>query len=77
MVTALTIILALVAIALIAVITLQASKGEGLGAIGGGAQMFFTPQKGIEAMLNKLTVILAVTFMVLALLVDILVKRAA
>ncbi len=76
MTTALTVLLALIAVALIAVITLQASKGEGLGAIGGGAQMFFTPQKGIEAWLNKLTVGLAVAFMLLALIVDLLVKSA-
>ncbi|MBO8127259.1 MAG: preprotein translocase subunit SecG [Firmicutes bacterium] len=54
----------LVSIALIVVVTMQSSKGEGLGAIGGGAQLFFNKEKGLDALLTRLTTILAVVFMV-------------
>lgn len=70
MLTALMILQLLLGIALIVVITLQSSKGEGLGSIGGSAQMFFTPQKGLEVFLNKATTVLAVLFVVAALVID-------
>lgn len=57
-----------VSIALILVVTLQSSKGEGLGSIGGGAQLFFTPQRGWEAFLDKATTVLAVMFMLSSVL---------
>ena len=47
------IILAIVAIALTAIIILQPSKGEGLGAIGSGGQMFFAKNKALEKLLDK------------------------
>ncbi|HHW14810.1 MAG TPA: preprotein translocase subunit SecG [Firmicutes bacterium] len=59
----------LVSIALIVVVTAQSSKGEGLGSIGGGAQLFFSANKGLEAFLNRVTVWLAVAFMVSSILV--------
>lgn len=58
-----------ISIALIAVVTAQSSKGEGLGSIGGGAQLFFAANKGLEAFLNRVTVWLAVAFMVSSVLV--------
>jgi len=45
-------------------VLLQQSKGEGLGSIGGGARMFFGRNKGLEVLLNRLTVVFAVLFMV-------------
>jgi preprotein translocase subunit SecG len=54
----------LISIALIVVVTAQSSKGEGLGSIGGGAQLFFAANKGMEAFLNKVTMWLAVAFMI-------------
>ncbi|MGE5508077.1 MAG: preprotein translocase subunit SecG [Chitinophagales bacterium] len=58
-----------ISLGLIVVVTMQSSKGEGLGSIGGGAQLFFSANKGVEALLNKVTVWLAVAFMVSSILV--------
>ncbi len=55
----------LVSLALIAVVLLQKSKGEGLGSIGGGAQMFFDKPTRLEATLEKATTTLAILFLVL------------
>lgn len=59
----------LISIALIVVVTAQSSKGEGLGSIGGGAQLFFAANKGMEAFLNKVTMWLAVAFMLSSIVV--------
>ncbi len=59
----------LVSLGLIAVVTVQSSKGEGLGSIGGGAQLFFNKEKGLDAVLTKATTILAIVFMLSSLLV--------
>ena len=61
----------LVSIGLIAVVLLQRSKGEGLGAIGGSAQMFFDQARGIDRVLEKSTTVLAVLFMVLSIVISI------
>jgi preprotein translocase subunit SecG len=61
-----------VSIALIAVVLLQRSVGEGLGSIG-GAQMFFDQAKGFDETLEKATTVIAVTFMVLSVLLVVLV----
>jgi preprotein translocase subunit SecG len=58
----------ILSVGLILAVTLQSSKGEGLGSIGGGAQLFFTPNRGIEAFLDKATTVLAVAFMFTSLL---------
>ena len=58
----------ILAVALTAVIVLQPSKGEGLGSIGGGAQMFFRRAKGWELLLERATTVLAVLFMTLSVL---------
>ncbi|HEY8486764.1 MAG TPA: preprotein translocase subunit SecG [Limnochordales bacterium] len=58
----------LLAIALVVVVALQPSKGEGLGSIGGGAQLFFRRAKGWELLLERATTILAVLFMALSVL---------
>lgn len=59
----------LISLGLIAVVTAQSSKGEGLGSIGGGAQLFFAANKGLEAFLNRVTIWLAVAFMISSILV--------
>lgn len=66
------IVLVVVSILLIAVVLLQSGKSAGLsGAISGGAEQIMGKAKarGIDALLNKLTVILAVLFMVLSIVV--------
>lgn len=65
----LTIIHVLVAIGLIVAVILQSGKSAGLsGAIAGGAESFFGRKKGLEEKLERITVILAVVFVVTALL---------
>ncbi|HYH05006.1 MAG TPA: preprotein translocase subunit SecG [Bacillota bacterium] len=65
------VLLFIVSLALIAIVILQPSKGEGLGAIGSGGQMFFAKNKGIEKLLDKVTMWLSIIFGLLLLLVDI------
>ena len=71
--TALMVLQLLVSIALIAVVLLQRSKGEGLGSIGGSAQMFFDRARGIDRTLERATTLLAVCFMVLSIALTIVV----
>jgi len=61
----------LVSIGLIAVVLLQRSKGEGLGAVGGSAQMFFDQARGVDRVLEKATTYLAVAFLVLSIIISI------
>ena len=68
--------LIIVSVLLITVVLLQSGKSAGLsGAITGGAEQLFGKQKarGFEAVLNKVTVVLAVLFFVLSILVAYLV----
>ncbi|WP_338471847.1 preprotein translocase subunit SecG [Niallia sp. XMNu-256] len=61
------------AIALIIVVLLQSGKSAGLsGAISGGAETLFGKQKarGIDLVLHRITVVLAVLFFVLAIAVS-------
>ncbi|MDN4072168.1 MULTISPECIES: preprotein translocase subunit SecG [Fictibacillus] len=70
--TAATILLVIVSIALIVVVVLQSGRSAGLsGAITGGAEQLFGKQKarGMEAVLSKMTVILATLFFLLAIAV--------
>ncbi|MFD1358825.1 preprotein translocase subunit SecG [Fictibacillus halophilus] len=72
MLTAAKILLILVSLSLIVVVVLQSGRSAGLsGAITGGAEQLFGKQKarGIDALLSKLTVILAVLFFILTILV--------
>ena len=64
------ILLFLVSLVLIVVIMIQPSKGEGLGSIGGGSQMFFGKNKGLEVLLEKVTAGLAVAFFLLAIIAN-------
>lgn len=65
--TALLILQFLVSLALIVVVLLQRSKGEGLGSVGGGAQMFFDKARGIDRAMERATTVIAVLFMVLSI----------
>ncbi|MDQ0225337.1 preprotein translocase subunit SecG [Metabacillus niabensis] len=70
--TALIILLVLVSIALITVVLLQSGKSAGLsGAISGGAEQLFGKQKarGLDLILHRITIVLAVLFFVLTILV--------
>ena len=68
LVTALMVIQLIISIGLIVAVVLQESKGEGLGSIGGSAQMFFGNLKGIDRTLEQVTKYLAVAFMVMSLI---------
>lgn len=59
MTTLLFVIQLLASIALIVVIMLQRSKGEGLGSIGGGAQLFFDKTTAFDRTLDRATIVLA------------------
>ncbi|ABS75423.1 MULTISPECIES: preprotein translocase subunit SecG [Bacillus] len=63
-------LLVIVSIALIIVVLLQTSKSAGLsGAISGGAEQLFGKQKarGLDLILHRTTVVLAVLFFVLTI----------
>lgn len=64
------ILLMIDALALIAIIVLQPSKGEGLGAIGSGGQMFFAKNKGLEKLLDKVTMWISIVFALLLVLIE-------
>ncbi|KRE48138.1 preprotein translocase subunit SecG [Paenibacillus sp. Soil522] len=72
------IVLAIFSVGLIAVVLLQKGKSAGLsGAITGGAEHLFGKQKarGLDLFLQRLTVVLAVGFFILALVVSYFVKQ--
>ena len=66
------VLLAIASIVIIASVLLQSSSSAGLsGSIGGGAEQLFGKKKsrGYDALLEKITVIAAVAFMVLSLVI--------
>lgn len=68
--TLFTVLLIIVALALIAVVLLQSGKSAGLsGAISGGAEQLFGKQKarGMDLVLHRTTIVLSVAFFALAL----------
>ena len=67
---ALKIVLALVSVILIVSVLLQSSNSAGLsGSIGGGAEQLFGKKKsqGYDALLSKISTVVAVLFIVLSL----------
>lgn len=71
------ILLVLVSLGLIATVLLQSGKSAGLsGSIGGGAEQLLGKKKarGMDAFFEKLTVVLAISFILLSLIVAFLVK---
>lgn len=71
MLTAMMILDAVISIALIASVVLQSSKSSGMGgSISGGADAVFGGKaKGLDALLAKLTMVLAVLFAVVTLII--------
>ncbi|OCA89113.1 preprotein translocase subunit SecG [Pseudobacillus wudalianchiensis] len=66
-------LLVIVSIALIIVVLLQSGKSAGLsGAISGGAEQLFGKQKarGIDLVLHRVTVVLAILFFALTIAVS-------
>lgn len=72
--TALTIILVIICIALIAVVLLQEGKSAGLGVVNGSSDTYWGKNKGrsMEGALEKITRVLVVLFLVLALVLNII-----
>ena len=71
------ILLVIVSLGLIATVLLQSGRSAGLsGSIAGGAEQLFGKQKarGIDALLEKLTIGLAVGFIILSVVVAYIVK---
>ncbi len=65
-------LLVIVSIALIVTVLLQSGKSAGLsGAIAGGAEQLFGKQKarGLDLVLHRVTIVLAILFFALTLLV--------
>ncbi len=74
---AVNIIYIIVCIILIAIVLLQSGKQAGLsGSIAGGAETFFGKNKGksIDAILSKVTSVVAILFMILAIVINFLIK---
>ncbi len=77
MITALTIVQIIIAIALIIIVLMQSGKAQGLsGSIAGGAETFFGKNKGrtIDGILNKVTSVVAVLFIICSVLLFVLQK---
>ncbi|AZB44419.1 preprotein translocase subunit SecG [Bacillus sp. FJAT-42376] len=71
--TLLIVLLIITCLALITVVLLQSSKSTGLsGAISGGAEQLFGKQKarGLDLILHRITVVLAVLFFVLTIAIS-------
>jgi len=63
---------ALIAVSLIAAVLLQSGKSAGLsGAIAGGAETFFGKKKGVDQLLSKVTVVLAIVFGLMSLILTV------
>ncbi|NPV53982.1 MAG: preprotein translocase subunit SecG [Firmicutes bacterium] len=69
--TALIVFQFLVSIVLIVAVVLQSSKGEGLGSIGGGAQLFFAKNKGWDDLLSKVTTVAAIFFLLSSIMLSV------
>ena len=67
----------IVCVAIIAVVLLQSGRSAGIsGSIAGGAETFFGKNKGrtIDAMLSKYTGVVAILFLVTAVVLTLLLK---
>ena len=75
--TALNIIYIIICLILIAIVLLQSGKQAGLsGTIAGGAETFFGKNKGktVDAILSKVTSVVAILFMILAIVINFILK---
>ncbi len=62
----------IICVGLIAVILMQSGKSAGLsGAIAGASETFFGKKKGMDAFLAKITVVLAIAFFVISLVITV------
>lgn len=70
--TILTIVFIIISIAITIVILMQEGKGNGLGALAGQADTYWSKNKGrsAEGMLVKFTAIAVVVFIVIAIVLD-------
>lgn len=68
----LTVLFIVVCISLVVLVLMQEGKSEGLGAISGAAETYWGKNKGrsMEGQLVKITKILAVSFFVLAIILN-------
>lgn len=68
----LTIIFIIICVALVVLVLMQEGKSAGLGSISGAAETFWDKNKGrsMEGMLVKITKVLAVLFMVVAVILN-------
>ena len=68
--TILMIIDALVALILIASVVMQSSKSAGMGGISGGSETVFSSKaRGMDALLARVTVVFAVVFAIITLVI--------
>ncbi len=67
-----TVVFIIVSIALAGIVLMQEGKSAGLGSIAGAAESYWGKNKGrsMEGMLVKVTTVLAVVFMVLAVVLN-------
>ena len=72
--TALTVIFVIICIALTVVVLLQEGKSAGLGVVNGSSDTYWGKNKGrsMEGTLEKITRVLVILFLVIALLLNIL-----
>lgn len=70
--TVVTVIFILICIALVVLVLMQEGKSAGLGSISGAAETFWDKNKGrsMEGLLVKVTKVLAVLFIVLAVILN-------
>lgn len=69
MTTVLTIVILLIALGIIAAVLLQSGRSAGLsGAIAGASEQVFGKRRGLDQFLSRLTVYLAIAFVVLTVL---------
>lgn len=68
MYTVLNVLFVLTSVGMIASVLLQSGRNAGLsGSIAGGAQTLFGKKKGLDDLLAKVTVVIAVLFVILAI----------
>lgn len=66
----------IVSVLLIVVVVAQSSKSTGMGAVsGGGDSMFGGKDRGLDGLLSKITVILAILFAILSLYLDVIMNQ--
>nr|WP_227762285.1 preprotein translocase subunit SecG [Zhaonella formicivorans] len=71
--TFLTILQVISALGVISSVLLQSGKSAGLsGAIAGGAEQLFGKKKGLDELLNRVSAIMAIAFLLLSLLLSII-----